>query len=274
MKLFGDNQSKPKNSCWGTISMAQESRIEVINRFGWRKEFVINKPIVQIGRDARNDLVLDDGFENGILPRHAQLLPSSVNGSGLRLVNLSDKDIFVYAQGGKADVAAALAQPPTSTIAPRSSGEITSGDLLKMGEFALIFQGGASYSEVVRLSLDMPSKALLLDRPLTGALTIHHVGNKAAVQFKIELEGLDPDSYEMGPGPVLFPNAEKQVNFRLIHPKRSYPPAGAHQITFHVTAPDAYPGERATISADIEVAPVYRHKMRVMVMDTPEYRLT
>jgi hypothetical protein len=254
--------------------MAQESRIEIINRYGWRKDFVVDKPIIQIGRDARNDLVLDDGFENGIAPRHAQLLPSSVNRQGLRLVNLSDNDILLYSQGGKAEISIALAQPPSATITPRSSGEISSGDLLKMGEFALIFQGGASYSEVLRLTLDMPSKALTLDRPLTGVLNIHHVGNKAAVQFKIELEGLDPDSYEIGPGPVLFPNAEKQVNFRLLHPKRPYPPAGAHQITFHVTAPDAYPNERATVSAEIEVAPIYRHKMRVVVMDTPEYRLT
>lgn len=254
--------------------MAQESRIEVINKFGWRKDFVVDKPIIQIGRDARNDLVLDDGFENGIAPRHAQLLPSSINRQGLRLVNLSDKDILIYAQGGKADVSATLAQPPSATIVPRSSGEVSSGDLLKLGEFSLIFQGGASYSEVVKLTIDMPSKLLTLDRPLTGTLNIHHVGNKAAVQFKLELEGLDPDSYEIGPGPVLFPNAEKQIPFRLMHPKRPYPLAGAHQITFHVTAPDAYANERATVSAEIEVAPIYRHKMRVVVMDTPDYRLT
>jgi hypothetical protein len=253
--------------------MAQESRIEVINKFGWRKDFVVDKPIIQIGRDARNDLVLDDGFENGIAPRHAQLLPSSVNRQGLRLINLSDKDITVYAQGGKSEISVLLTQPPSATITPRSSGEIASGDLVRLGEFSLVFEGGASYSEVVKLTLDLPSKALTLDRPLTGVLNIHHVGNKAAVQFKIELEGLDPDSYEIGPGPVLFPNAEKQVSFRLMHPKRAYPPAGSHKITFHVTAPDAYPNERATVSGEIEGAPIYRHKMRVMVMDTPDLRL-
>jgi hypothetical protein len=253
--------------------MAQESRIEIVNKFGWRKEFVVDKPIIQIGRDARNDLVLDDGYENGIAARHAQLLPSTVNLQGLRLVNLGDKDILIYPQGGKSGATMSPTQAPGVIIAPRSSGEIASGDLVKLGDFSLIFQGGASYSEVVKLSLDMPSKALTLDRPLTGTLTIQHVGNKAAVQFKVELEGLDPDSYEFGPGPVLFPNAEKQVNFRLIHPKRPYPPAGAHQITFHVTAPDAYASERATISTEIEIAPIYRHKMRVVVMDTPDYRL-
>jgi hypothetical protein len=253
--------------------MAQESRIEVINKFGWRKDFVVDKPIIQIGRDARNDLVLDDGFENGIAPRHAQLLPSSINRQGLRLINLSDKDITIYAQGSKSDIVTLLTQPPSVTIAPRSSGEIASGDLVRLGDFSVIFEGGASYSEVVKLTLDMPSKALLLDRPLTGVLNLQHVGTKAAVQFKIELEGLDPDSYEIGPGPVLFPNAEKQVNFKLIHPKRAYPPAGTHKITFHVTAPDAYPNERATVSTEIEVAPIFRHKMRVVVIDTPDFRL-
>lgn len=254
--------------------MAQENRIEVINRMGWRKDFVIDKPIIQIGRDARNDLVLDDGFENGILPRHAQLLPSSINRQGLRLINLSDQDILVFAQGGKQELNEVLSTPPTAIIAPRSSAEVASGDLMKIGEFSLIFHGGAAYSEIVKLSLEMPNRLLTPDRPLTGVLGIHHVGNKAAVQFKIELEGLDPNSYEIGPGPVLFPNAEKQVSFRLKHPQRSYPPAGAHQITFHVSAPDAYPNERATVSEEIEIAPVYRHKMRVMVMDSPDYRLT
>ena len=254
--------------------MAQESRIEIINKMGWRKEFVVDKPIVQIGRDARNDLVLDDGMENGIAPRHAQLLPSSVNRQGLRLINLSDKDILVYAQGGKTEVSQLLSRPPSATVTPRSSGEIGSGDLIKMGDFSLVFQGGVTYSGVVKLNVEMSSRALGLDRPLTGVLSIHHVGNKAAVQFKIELEGLDPDSYEIGPGPVLFPNAEKQVSFRLTHPKRPYPLAGAHQITFHVSAPDAYPDERATVSTEIQVAPIYRHKMRVVVMDSTEYRLT
>jgi hypothetical protein len=268
-----DNQHHYKDS-----GMAQESRIEVINKFGWRKDFVVDRPIIQIGRAARNDLVLEDGSDNGIASRHAQLLPSSINVQGLRLVNLSDKDILIYAQGGKTvDAGNGISQiaglPPTTTILPRSSGEVSSGDLVKLGDFSLIIQGGASYSEVVKLTLDMPGKQLTLDRPLTGVLGIQHVGNKAAVQFKIELEGLDPDSYEIGPGPVLFPNAEKQVNFRLLHPKRPYPPAGTHQITFHVTAPDAYANERATISTEIEIAPLYRHKMRVVVMDTPEYRL-
>jgi hypothetical protein len=242
--------------------MAQESKIEVINRFGWRKDFVIDKPIVQIGSDSRNDIVLADGIDTSIAPRHAQLVPSSVNRQGMRLVNLSDREIVLGPQGGQGTV-----------VPPRGSAEVNSGDLIKMGEFTLGFQGGEQRSVVLKLSLEMSGRELAVDRPLSGILTIHHLGNKAAVQFKIEVEGIDTDHYEIGPGPVLFPNAEKQVGFRIHHPMKPNPPAGEQRITFRVTAPDAYPGESASISQNIQIAPFYRHRMRVVVIDSPDYRL-
>lgn len=259
--------------------MPQQNRVEVINKFGWKKEFVIDKPIIQIGRDARNDIVLDDGHESGIAPRHAQLLPSSVNRQGMRLINLSDREMQ-HMPGGGAVVATpvgasglAVAQRPGATIAARASAEIAGGDLLRIGEFTLIFHGGEQHSGVLKLDVETNGKLLALDRPLTGTLTIRHLGSQAAVQFRIEVEGLDPDVVEIGPGPVLFPNAEKQVPFRLVHPKRPHPPAGPHRVTFFVSAPDAYPDERASVVAEIEVAPYYRHKVRVVVMDAPEFRL-
>jgi hypothetical protein len=242
--------------------MAQESKIEVINRFGWRKDFVVNKPIVQIGSDSRNDIVLADGIDTSIAARHAQLVPSAVNRQGMRLVNLSEREIMLGPPGG-----------PGAAVPPRGSAEINSGDQLRMGEFTLIFQGGEQRSVVLRLSVEMSGRELAIDRPISGMLTIHHLGNQAAVQFKIEVEGMDPDQYEIGPGPVLFPNAEKQVGFRIHHPKKPSPAAGDQRITFRVTAPDAYPGESASISQDIQIAPFYRHRMRVVVIDSPDYRL-
>jgi hypothetical protein len=246
--------------------MPRESKVEVINRQGWRKEFVIEKPMIQIGRDARNDIVLDDGLENDLAPRHAQVLPSAVSSQGLRLVNLSDAEIVVAPKS-------AGGSKPEVVVGPRSSAELGNGDQVKMGGFTLIFYGGEQRSEMVQLSLDLAGDELAPDRPLPGVLTIRHVGNKAAVQFKIEVEGLEADAYEIGPGPVLFPSAEKQIAFRLLHPKRAYPPAGAHRVTFHVSAPEAYPGERASISGDIRVAPYFRHRMRVQMADAAEYRL-
>jgi hypothetical protein len=260
--------------------MPQQNRIEVINKYGWRKEFVIDKPIVQIGRDARNDIVLDDGHDNSIVARHAQLLPSTVNRLGMRLINLSDREIQVL-PGGASAIAApggatgiVQATRPPVTLAARSSGEVAPGDALKIGEFTLIFHGGEQQSGVLKLDIESSGTLLELERPLTGTLTIRHLGNQAAVQFKIEVDGLDPDVVEIGPGPVLFPNAEKQVPFRLRHPKRAFPPAGKHRVTFTVSAPAAYPDERATIALDLQIAPFYRHKMRVMVIEAQDYHLT
>jgi hypothetical protein len=242
--------------------MSQELRIHVVNRYGWGKEFVLDKPIVQIGSDPRNDIVLNDGTDSGVSPRHAQLLPSPIQRGAMRLINLSNADIQLNPVGSAG-----------TTVGPRATAEVAAGDEIKIGDFTLTFAGGEARSEVVRLELDMDGTFLPLDQPLSGTLTINHVGDKAAVQFRIELEGLDRDCYEIGPGPVLFPNAEKQVAFRLRHPKKATPPAGTHRITFHVTAPDAYPNERATISQDIEIAPLYKHRMRVMVMDSTDFSL-
>jgi hypothetical protein len=246
--------------------MAQENRIEVVNKFGWRKDFVLEKSIIQIGRDSRNDVVLDDGAENEVAARHAQLLPSSASRNGMRLINLSNHAVQLFKQG----------QPENSSgtmVDPRSSAEIAAGDRVRIGTFTLVFHSGDTRSEVMRLSVDMPDTQLLLDNVLRGALKIHHVGDKAAVQFRIEVSGLDGEFVELGPGPVLFPNAEKQVEFRLRHPRRPLPFAGEHQITFHVTAPDAYPGEQASIHHTIQVAPFFNHRMRVVVMEDLNMRL-
>ena len=246
--------------------MADESSIEIINKYGWRKDFIIEKPIVLIGRDDRNDIVLNDGLESSVDARHAQMVPSTTGNQGMRLINLSTSDIVVTPKSGQNG-------PVTLPVAPRAAAEIGNGDQIKMGEFTLVYHGGEQRSEVKRLSIDMPSTDLTLDQPLTGTLTIHYLGAKPAVQFKIELVGLDSDCYEIGPGPVLFPDAEKGVAFRLFHPKRPKPPAGEHRITFRVTAPAAYPGESATISKEIMIAPYFQHRTRVVVMDSVDYRL-
>lgn len=257
--------------------MPQQSRIEVINKYGWRKEFVIDKPIIQIGRDGRNDIVLDDGHDSDVAARHAQLLPSAVNRQGMRLINLSDREIQVLPGAAQAVAGAAgvaVAQRPPVTVSARASGEVAPGDALKIGDFTLVFHGGEQQSGVLKLDIESSGKLLELDRPLTGTLTIRHLGNQAAVQFKIEVDGLDPDVVEIGPGPVLFPNAEKQVPFRLHHPKRPHPPAGNRRVTFTVSAPAAYPNERATIALDLQIAPFYRHKVRVLVVESQDYTLT
>ena len=86
-------------------------------------------------------------------------------------------------------------------------------------------------------------------------------------EFQIELEGLEEDNYEMGPGPILFPNAEKEVFLRLHHPRKSHPPAGEHQIHIRASAPDAYPGQSAVEPRQVNILPYYDHTLRLLGTD-------
>lgn len=244
--------------------MAREARIEAINQYGWRKEFVVDKAIVLIGSDERNDVVLNGSAPGEVLPRHAQVLPSTLTQSGFRLVNLSGSDIVVHTRTLPSD-------EPGQVVTPRAATELGDGDRAQIGSFTLVFHSGEQRSEIMKLSLAFSTKALNVDQPIEGAITLHHVGNKAGVQFRLEVEGIDPNLVEIGPGPVLFPNAEKQVPFRLYHPKGNRPPAGECRITFHVLAPDAYPGERASVSDTIVINPYRKHRVRILTAETPDY---
>ena len=77
------------------------------------------------------------------------------------------------------------------------------------------------------------------------------------------VDGLDPACLEIGPGPLLFPNAEKEVPFRVHHPRSPKPPAGDYRLRIRATAPAAYPGESAIVTQMIHVLPYYSHRVRV-----------
>jgi hypothetical protein len=93
---------------------------------------------------------------------------------------------------------------------------------------------------------------------------VRNLGTESGVQFQLELEGMDEASYEMGPGPILFPSAEKEVFLRLYHPRKPHPPAGAHRIRIRASAPDAYPGQSAVEFRDVEVLPYHHHTLRLL----------
>jgi hypothetical protein len=102
------------------------------------------------------------------------------------------------------------------------------------------------------------------EKPLQGIVTVHNRGNMPGVQFRLEIEGLEADAYEIGPGPVLFPNVEKGVALTVHHPHRPEPRAGTHSIQIQATAPEAYPGERASIHQELEILPYYSHTVRMV----------
>jgi hypothetical protein len=255
------------------VGSRAESQVEVVDRDGWRKVFPLVKHIVHIGSDPRNDIVLDSRHGAGIAPRHLQLIALPTNPPGYRLVNLGDGDI-------------PLGESGEGVVAPRSATDIADGAVLRVGDFTLHFccgeaaaavvgdarppdtMGTAANSQVIGLSLVLPQTQLEPGQPIDGTVIVRNLGDKPGVQFKLAVEGLHPDCYEIGAGPLLFPNAEKKTFFRLSHPRSPCMPAGDHRFTVHATAPGAYPGERAVISQTIQMTPFYHHSLRLVIEDS------
>jgi len=267
-------------------------RIAIVDRDGWRKEFELDKNLIYIGSDLGDDLCLSASRGAGVAPRHLQLV--SVQGDKQRYyaINLSDADLTLSS-----------VETGDRILSPRSAIDLVNGHRLQLGEFTLTFAmgAGASFvtsasagapgpmleslavaiggragapaivaaakqqtSAVIGLSLSLPSTRLDAQYPLDGTIVLQNLGSKPGVQFKLEMEGLDSDCYSIGPAPILFPKAQKEVPLRLQHPRRPKPLAGEQSITIHATAPDAYPGEIASVSQVVQIVPFYKHSIRLV----------
>jgi len=240
------------------------NHVEVVDRDGWRKQFPLRKPLLYIGAEAGNDIVLESYRGAGVSARHLQLIGRQDAPGGYRAVNLGDTEL-------------ALGQEGERRLPPHSAVGVADGDLLRLGEFVLTFHldggtaikpsGTGSASPSMRLWFSLPGNKLDAAKPLEGMITVRNTGRMPGVQFRLELEGLDEECYEMGSGPILFPNVEKGVYLRLLHPRRPDMPAGTHKIVIRATAPDAYPGESVTVSQEIEILPFYAHDLRLLTVD-------
>ncbi len=236
--------------------MNGESKVEVITREGWRKEYPLRKGIVYIGSAASNDIVLNGMQGGGVAPLHAQLI---ANQAGYKLINLAEAEIRLGEAGG-------------DVLPPRAVIDMVDGLTFGLGEFTLVFRGsGGGYdlgatsgsgTRFIGLRLAMPYVRLAPHQSLDGKVIVQNLGGKTGVRFDIDLEGLDTDCYDVAPGPLLSSGAQGEVLFR-IHHRGLKPLAGAWTITLRATAPRDYPGEEAVVSQQIEVLPFYRHQLRL-----------
>ena len=265
-------------------------KVGITDRDGWYKEFTLERNLIYIGSDPSNDIALSAARGAGVAPRHLQLVRAQGDRQWYYVVNLGDTEVV-------------LGQASDRIIAPRSAADIAPGDRLQLGEFTVVFstrvgesswepatvvssqgpetsraaypRGAASWpggqdkqeqypSSVIGLQLFLPHTSLDPARPLDGAITLRNLGNKPGVQFRLEVEGLEPDCYDIGPGPILFPRAEKEVLLRFRHPRRPQVPAGEHRFAIHASAPEAYPGEVATVAQTLRILPFYHHTLRLL----------
>lgn len=271
------------------------NRITVTDRDGWRKEFTIQKSIVYIGSDPANDIVLDGARGAGVAPRQLQLLTLAANGVGYRLVNLGGGDLVVGAAGSGAlapfgsaalkegdqiklgdftlvfsnldpvnsTAAQALPAPPAGAAATLATASSVAGSAPVPSQPVPDSQADkTSAGNSIGLRLTLPALPLAPDRPLEGSIIVRNQGTRPGAQFRLQVEGLDPGWYEIGPSPILFPNAEKEIPLRIIHPRKPNPPAGEFRFSVRASAPDAYPREVASVTQAITILPYYSLKLR------------
>lgn len=268
--------------------MSGGNRIEITDKDGWYKVFPLEKPLLYIGSDAGNDIVLEALRGGGVAPRHLQLIVVPGAAPAYRAINLANRDIPLGDEGNR-------------SLAPRSALDITDGESLRLGEFALSFRlseagaqvaarraareaispapggeriprtpggpAGERASACIGLRLSLSRAVVDPESPLEGIVTVRNLGNEPGVQFRLEVEGLERDYYEIGPGPILFPNVEKGVALRVHHPRGPGILAGNREITIRATAPEAYPGESVTVSQVLQILPFYSHAVRLVTTD-------
>jgi hypothetical protein len=246
--------------------MNEHVKLEVIDRGGWQKELSLERTIVHIGSDPRSDIVLEPARGGGVAPLHAQLIAAN-SGLGYQLVNLGDTDILLGSSGDQ-------------VLPPRSVTRLADGMVFKLGEFTLIFHcgdegpsqgfaGAAGDSRYIGLKMSLPQTRLGPKRSLEGQVTVSNIGDRSGAQFNLELEGMEPDCFDIEPGPILAAGAMKEVTFRLYH-RGNKPMAGDRRIVIRAAAPHAYPGEEMTVSQTIEILPLYRHSLRLLSPDRVE----
>ncbi len=249
--------------------MKQYSWIEVIDVEGWRKIFPIEKGILHIGSDFRNDIRL--ARRQGGPPWRIQLIELSSDPPSYRLVNLERTSITVGVPG--------------ETLAPHCFTDITNGESINAENFTLVLRRAKAVPNVsdvhtmgnqdslptpsgivvnsshIGLELFLPQRKLGPDHIIDGFVTVRNLGSEPSVQFKLTVEGLFADRYKIGAGPLLFPGAERQVFFHIFHPRRASPLAGECRFSVHATADEAYPGERATVRETVYILPFYAHEL-------------
>ena len=257
--------------------MDQNISVVIRDKDGWRKVFPLQKRLIHIGSDIQNDVVLENWRGAGVAPRHLQLIAGDSD-EEYRLVNLGDTDIRLGATGDR-------------VLEPRSAANISTGEHIRVGDFSVLLNcdllggiadevpasdagdrtrhpGPASSaqasSRVIGLELFLPKIELDPDHPIEGSVIVRNLGTQPAVQFKLAVEGLHPDCYDIGAGPLLFPNAEKEVYLRLFHPRGPNLLAGEHRFSVRAKAPEAYPEESVKVSKAIRVLPFHNHTVRLV----------
>jgi hypothetical protein len=223
---------------------------------GWQKPFPLNEGVYWVGSADRVHIQLP--VMKDISPYHLQVV-NAHNSPSVRLINLSRGSIVVQ-KGAE-----------STLFAPGGIIDVFGPEIFRLGPYTLHFQlqkqnesqpaSAEGKQKVIGMRLVLPDIVLRPNIPLVGVLSLQNLGNQAC-QFKVEIDGISEQCYEITPPPLIFAGGEENTEIRFFH-KMIAPPAGQQKVTIRVSAPDAYPGEAATVQQMLKVMPYYAQSLSI-----------
>ena len=224
--------------------------IKITNSKGKTRTEVLGQAIIRIGTDDGNDISLQS---KEVSPFHLQILNFKDGEHKNRVVNLTDLPVAI------------TLNQEAYWLGPYAYSEINNGDEVELGDFKLQFSlpikgGQVRTSPYFKASLEFPTNVLPPETMLEGVLTLHNTGGKAGCQFKIEIEGLPEECYQIDSIPLLYPSAVEKIPFRLFH-QGTAPAVG--YLTFFITlsAPDKYPDHEVIVQHNIYISPYFKQTL-------------
>ncbi|MCB2179914.1 FHA domain-containing protein [bacterium] len=227
--------------------------IKVTNPKGKTRTEVFDKAIIRIGTDESNDICLSS---KDILPFHLQTLNFKNGEQKNRVVNLTDLSVAI------------TLNQEAYWLGPYAYSEINNGDEVELGDFKLQFNlpikgGQVRTSPHFKASLEFPTNVLPSETMLEGILTLHNTGEKAGCQFKIDVEGLPEDCYQIDSIPLLYPSAVENIPFRLFH-QGTAPKVGYQTFFVKLSSPDKYPDHEVVIQHNIYISPYFKQTLEII----------
>jgi hypothetical protein len=224
----------------------------LIDKNGWTKSVKIEKAITRLGTAASNDVQLQS---QAIAAVHVQLIYTPELPASCKLVNLAS-EIVVHGDDDAYPI------PRLGNI------ELRDGDEIELGEFrvALKIPLAAEYlrkSNQIDASLSLPEAVMRPDMTTIGQLTIKNIGMQPDCQFRVILQGLPQDCYQIDPIPLMYPDAQEDVRLQFFH-RKHYPSVGFHDVSIHISAPTNYPGEELIIKQGLYVVPVFDQEIALL----------
>ena len=223
----------------------------IVEKSGWSKSIKTDRAVTRVGSAPSNDIQLQS---SKIASVQLQILHSTDTDSRCKVVNLAHEIT--------AKISGEIRRLSTCAVV-----DVHDGDEILLDNYSIAFRLPLSANvmqsaRMIQATLSFADAVLRPKFATTGVLTIKNAGEHSACQFRVDIEGLPTDCFQIDPIPLMYSGAQEEVLVRIFH-RILYPSAGRQTIVLKVSAPESYPGEELMIRQDIYVTPVFKQALEL-----------